>query len=95
MPIRVHISALVLVVLLTAASNVQAQPNLLITEASLETLQATGDRPELFDRAYNLAKSRVMRSMQEGIIVPLPKDPGGGYTHERITKLSMMLACFT
>ncbi len=83
MPIRVHISALVLVVLLTAASNVQAQPNLLITEASLETLQATGNRPELFDRAYNLAKSRVMRSMQEGITVPLPKDPGGGYTHER------------
>ena len=60
-----------------------AQPTLLVTDNALKTFSASKEKPALFNKAYQQALARVQRSIAEGIIVPLPKDPGGGYTHER------------
>jgi hypothetical protein len=62
---------------------VTAQPTLLVTEEALKTFAESKATPKLFDKAYQKAVARVERSMAEGIIVPTPKDAGGGYTHER------------
>jgi hypothetical protein len=60
-----------------------AQPNLLVTEDAIATFKSEEKRPRLFDKAYNHALSRVKASIANGIDVPMPKDPGGGVTHER------------
>ncbi|MEM9837638.1 MAG: alginate lyase family protein [Pseudomonadota bacterium] len=65
------------------ASAAVAGPNLILTEEGVEEIKATSEFPALFSKAMETAKARVERSMGEGIIVPVPTDPGGGYTHER------------
>ncbi len=37
----------------------------------------------LFDSELDRARSFVDRMMKAGVVVPFPKDPGGGYTHEQ------------
>jgi hypothetical protein len=41
------------------------------------------DYPQLFAAEFADAKAFVDRAIASGIDVPLPKDPGGGYTHEQ------------
>ncbi len=44
---------------------------------------ATLPLPPLFSSEMELAEQFVSGMMEEGVVVPLPKDPGGGYTHEQ------------
>ncbi|MEP2988022.1 MAG: heparinase II/III family protein [Parasphingorhabdus sp.] len=37
----------------------------------------------LFESELERARSFVDAAMQKGVVVPVPKDPGGGYTHEQ------------
>lgn len=39
--------------------------------------------PPLFQREFDNARKFVGGMMAAGIVVPVPKDPGGGYTHEQ------------
>ncbi|MEL7217098.1 MAG: alginate lyase family protein [Pseudomonadota bacterium] len=39
--------------------------------------------PPLYSAELDLAKAFVEGMMADGVVVPLPKDPGGGYTHEQ------------
>lgn len=48
------------------------------TESSEERLY-----PELYRAELAQAKAFVDGMIGEGVVVPLPKDPGGGYTHEQ------------
>ncbi len=72
-----------LVVALVAFQSAFASPTLLVTDEALKTFAESKQTPTLFDKAYQQALARVNRSMAEGIIVPIPKDAGGGYSHER------------
>lgn len=66
------------------ATSAVAQPSLILTEDGVTAIQAAADaRYPLFERAKTEAMDRVQRSMSEGVVVPTPVDPGGGYTHER------------
>jgi len=59
------------------------RPSLILTAEGVRDIKAaTGSFP-LFDAALDEATHRVKTSMAEGLLVPMPKDPGGGYTHER------------
>ncbi len=39
--------------------------------------------PPLYAAEFELSRGFVDRMMAEGVVVPVPKDPGGGYTHEQ------------
>ena len=60
-----------------------AGPSLVLTEEGAAAIKARDTLPPLLQDAFDTAEARVARSMEEGLIVPVPKDPGGGYTHER------------
>lgn len=49
---------------------------------SAETPSAISDAP-LFDAEVQRAQTFVASMMKAGVNVPLPKDPGGGFTHEQ------------
>lgn len=76
-------AALIAASLFGFASCAEGQPNLILTGDGVEALRAAETRPELIDRSYELAMRRVEASLDAGLIVPVPADPGGGYTHER------------
>ena len=43
----------------------------------------TAALPPLYQAEMERAKSFVEGMMEQGVVVPVPKDPGGGYTHEQ------------
>lgn len=47
------------------------------------TSKETSAYPALFEAELKLATAFVDDMMAEGLVVPVPKDPGGGYTHEQ------------
>ena len=68
----------------SAAFASTGHPALILTAGGVEQLRAAkSSYPPLLDKTIKEATLRVERSIAEGIIVPIPKDPGGGYTHER------------
>lgn len=59
------------------------RPSLILTAEAVEDIKAAKGDIALFDAARDEAIRRVGKSLREGVVVPIPKDPGGGYTHER------------
>lgn len=51
--------------------------------ASLEASEAASSHAPLFAAELELAREFVDGMMAEGVVVPVPTDPGGGYTHEQ------------
>ncbi len=45
--------------------------------------EATSPLPPLFQAEVDRAQAFVHAMMEQGVVVPVPKDPGGGYTHEQ------------
>lgn len=43
----------------------------------------TGELPPLYQAEVGRAKAFVSGMMEQGVVMPVPKDPGGGYTHEQ------------
>ncbi|GEQ98504.1 hypothetical protein JCM17844_21410 [Iodidimonas gelatinilytica] len=63
-----------------------ARPSLILTAEGVEAIRQsrqTRQTYSLFEASLEDAKTRVERSIAEGVLVPTPVDPGGGYTHER------------
>ena len=60
-----------------------ARPSLILTAEGVEEIKAAETSQPLFAAALQEARQRVATSIAEGVLVPTPKDPGGGYTHER------------
>ena len=44
---------------------------------------AQAERGTAFDRSLAAAKTHISAQIDSPLIIPVPKDPGGGYTHER------------
>jgi len=81
----VRISIYILIVILlgfSEAALTQSHPNLILTAAGVDEIR-NGSKAPLFEIEIEQAKKRINASMLEGIIVPIPKDLGGGYTHEQ------------
>ncbi|NMW31988.1 alginate lyase family protein [Altererythrobacter sp. RZ02] len=51
--------------------------------AQAQNVEAPSPMPALFASEFEMSRDLVDEVMADGIIVPVPKDPGGGYTHEQ------------
>lgn len=76
--------ALLLAMLATfARADEQDRPRLLMSAADVGLIKAAAPLPPSFAVTVERAKARVGRYLEEIPDVPLPVDPGGGYTHEQ------------
>ncbi|QFT77687.1 alginate lyase family protein [Erythrobacter sp. THAF29] len=70
--------------LLAAAMALCSSPDTAIAAASPQTAELEArELPPLFAAELERAKNFVDGMMGKGIVVPVPRDPGGGYTHEQ------------
>jgi len=58
-------------------------PNLILNKKVIEEIQKNLGKVPLFDKTFASIKSQVDGVIDQSIDVPVPVDPGGGYTHER------------
>ncbi len=63
-----------------------AHPNLVITVEDVLKMRKAIERQGRFASAYQGLKAKVDKQIALPITVPVPKDGGGGYTHERHKK---------
>ncbi len=66
----------------SAAASGDAKP-VLIDASAMAAMRDEAMRYPLFARELARTKAEVDAAMRAGIVVPVPKDPGGGYTHEQ------------
>ena len=61
-----------------------ASPSLALADDHADHTHQTADKlPPLYAAEIGRAKAFVGNMMADGVVVPVPKDPGGGYTHEQ------------
>jgi len=58
-------------------------PGLFLTPKGVQDIKASLGKYPLFDKSYNELKAIADQALTEQIEVPVPKDGGGGYTHEK------------
>ena len=81
-------------VAVAAASNIQAgesHPRLLLSVEDVERISNTSPLPAGFDLALRDAKKDVDRYLEAIPDVPVPRDAGGGYTHEQHKRNSVTI----
>ena len=61
----------------------QVHPNLILTEAGVANIRAGEEEAPLFAEVLSAARRETDAEIEKGILVPVPKDMAGGYTHER------------
>ena len=77
-------SAYILTLILSLAISAQAQqhPNLILTKSGIEEVREQLDDVQLFSASLDAATREVDGWMDRGVVVPVPKDMAGGYSHE-------------
>lgn len=71
------------VVVATLAFGQKQHPCLLLTPEGVAEMRAALGTNEGFDASVAEVLAEADRSLTEPIVVPMPKDGGGGYTHEK------------
>ena len=69
----------------------QEHPSLVLTKEGVQQIQSQLGKVPLFDASLADTKAEVDTEIQLGILLPIPKDYSGGYTHERHKKNFLML----
>lgn len=64
----------------------RTSPNLVITMNDIEQMRVAITKEGQFKQTFIANKASVDQQISQAITVPLPKDGGGGYTHERHKK---------
>ena len=77
---------ILLMALMLSACAEAAHPNLVITSDNIEQMRAAIDEPGRFKNAFDKQRHMVDELIKHPIVVPVPKDGGGGYTHEQHKK---------
>jgi len=72
-----------LLLLATGAASAQSAHSVLVTAREWQRMATEGAAAPLFAQELALARRQVDAAMRAGIRVPVPKDPGGGATHEQ------------
>lgn len=65
------------------AYNTLSEPSLVMTASDVNRMTSAVSTNPIFEDQYRAVKSEVDKKMQLPISVPVPKDAGGGYTHEQ------------
>lgn len=61
----------------------KSHPNLILTQSGVDKIKSNLGNVPLFDSSLREAKLIIDEALSKPIDVPVPKDPGGGYTHEK------------
>ena len=77
---------ILLMALMLSACAEAAHPNLVITSDNIAQMRAAIDEPGRFKNAFDKQRHMVDELIKHPIVVPVPKDGGGGYTHEQHKK---------
>ena len=85
---RFKIAAVAAITLLTSLEAHAAHPNLVITTDDVKQMRQaiSSNGSTKFATAFESLKTQVDEQIAKPITVPVPKDGGGGYTHERHKK---------
>lgn len=87
---KIVIQNIAIIFLLTVLTNLvycqKKHPNLLLTNEDVSIIKAELAKAPLFKKSLNEARLKINAALNEDIIVPIPKDAGGGYTHEKHKK---------
>jgi len=67
----------------TLTASAAQHPGLFLTPNGVKEIKASLGKYPLFDKSYNELKAIADKALTEQIEVPVPKDGGGGYTHEK------------
>ncbi|WP_372772217.1 heparinase II/III family protein [Mangrovibacterium sp.] len=65
-----------------SASGLQ-HPTLLLKKQDVATIRDGIEKYPLLKESFEKTKETADLAIESGIVVPFPKDPGGGYTHEK------------
>lgn len=85
--IKATIVSTVSLALVACIPNAHAShPNLVITEHDVANMRVAIDEPGRFRDAYQTFKLNVDEQLTLPMVVPVPADGGGGYTHEQHKK---------
>jgi len=76
-------SSLIFIGLSALISASGQHPNLLLTKQGVKEIQASLGKYANFDKSVNELKAIADKALNSEIIVPLPLNEGGGYTHEK------------
>jgi oligo-alginate lyase len=77
--------------LFSTVSFAQEHPSLVLTKEGVREIRSQLGKVPLFDASLAETKAEVDAEIQLGILLPIPKDYSGGYTHERHKKNFLML----
>ena len=90
--VQFFIIALLLILSAASASAANPHPRLLLSPQDVELISSTAPLPAGFEHAVQRAKKDADRFLGTGIPdVPVPKDAGGGYTHEQHKRNSVTI----
>lgn len=84
--IRVRLIASFICILISNAAFSAEHPSLVISTGDVAAMRAELQHQGRFQQAFLAKKSAVDMQLEKAIQVPVPKDSGGGYTHERHKK---------
>ena len=68
--------------LLSTSIMAQQHPSLVMTKKGVEKIRENLGKVPLFDASLANVKVEVDQAIADGIVVPIPKDMAGGYSHE-------------
>lgn len=80
-----------LLILINCGSAAQEHPRLVLTKQGVRDIQSQLGKVPLFDASLADVKAEVDAEIALGILLPIPKDYSGGYTHERHKKNFLIL----
>lgn len=85
MSLKNKVTTVLLILLMFLHTNAESQihPSLVLTKKGVEDIKSQLGTVPLFDKTLAHTKAEVDAEIELGILVPIPKDFSGGYTHER------------
>lgn len=82
---------ILLLILMTLGLKAQEHPSLVLTKQGVREIQSQLGNVPMFDTSLADVKAEVDAEFALGILLPIPKDFSGGYTHERHKKNFLIL----
>jgi oligo-alginate lyase len=80
--LRIFLLIILLFSLKTLSINAQTHPCLTLTKKGLKEIKANLGKTPLYDKSFEKIKKSVDAEIAKEIIVPIPKELAGGYSHE-------------
>lgn len=81
--IRIAVTLAAPIALIAPAQAQPAAPTVLASPAEWRAMATEANRYPMFAAEVARVRASVDAAMRGGIVVPVPRDPGGGYTHEQ------------